>query len=212
MGTERKAVIVHQERGFLHTTGDSPEQNEDHLVKASQQGNQDAFAILVQLHQRRVFNLSLRLVHDYDEASEITQEAFLAAWQGLPSFRGEACFSTWLYRIAYRCGLRQLEKRNREGALHEAMQVEQNARMRGQENDLENMVEKHEQQELLRLSLAQLPTRYRLILILRDFQEMTYQEMASKLVLPIGTIKTHLFRARHLLKQRVWALMLENPG
>lgn len=212
MSTERNVVRVHQERAFPPTAGDSPEQDEDHLVKASQQGDQDAFAILVQQHQRRVFNLSLRLVHDYDEASEITQEAFLAAWQGLPSFRGEARFSTWLYRIAYHCGLRQLEKRNREEALHEAMQVKQSASMRGQENDLEDMVEKHEQQALLRVSLAQLPTRYRLILILRDFQEMTYQEMASKLALPIGTIKTHLFRARHLLKQRVLALMLENPG
>ncbi|HEU5381509.1 MAG TPA: sigma-70 family RNA polymerase sigma factor [Ktedonobacteraceae bacterium] len=212
MSTERNVVRVHQERAFPPTAGDSPEQDEAYLVKASQQRDQDAFAILVQQHQRRVFNLSLRLVHDYDEASEITQEAFVAAWQGLPSFRGEARFSTWLYRIAYHCGLRQLEKRNREEALHEVMQGEQSASMRGQENDLEDMVEKHEQQALLRVSLAQLPTRYRLILILRDFQEMTYQEMASKLALPIGTIKTHLFRARHLLKQRVLALMLENPG
>lgn len=212
MSTERNVVSVHQEHAFPPTAGDSLEQDEAYLVKASKQGDQDAFAILVRQHQRRVFNLSLRLVHDYDEASEITQEAFLAAWQGLPAFRGEARFSTWLYRIAYHCGLRQLEKRNREGALHEAIQVEQNASMRGQESDLEDMVEKHEQQALLRVSLAQLPARYRLILILRDFQEMTYQEMASKLALPIGTIKTHLFRARHLLKQRVLALMLENPG
>jgi len=83
-------------------------------------------------------------------------------------------------------------------------------RMHGQEKDLADMVEKHEQQALLRLSLEQLPARYRLILILRDFQEMTYQEMASSLALPLGTIKTHLFRARHLLKQRVLALTLEN--
>jgi len=210
MGTERKAAIIHQEGVFPHAVGDSSEQDEDQLVKASQQGDQDAFAILVQRHQRRVFNLSLRLVQDYDEASEITQEAFLSAWQGLPSFRGEARFSTWLYRITYHCGLRQLEKRNREGALHEAMQAEQRVRMRSQEKDLADMVEKHEQQALLRLSLEQLPAHYRLILILRDFQEMTYQEMASKLALPMGTIKTHLFRARHLLKQRVLALTLEN--
>lgn len=209
MGTEREAARVQQEGVFPTAVGDSSEQDEDQLVKASQQGDQDAFAILVQRHQRRVFNLSLRLVQDYDEASEITQEAFLSAWQGLPSFRSEARFSTWLYRITYHCGLRQLEKRNREGALQEAMQAEQRVRMRGQEKDLADMVEKHEQQALLRLSLEQLPAHYRLILILRDFQEMTYQEMASKLALPMGTIKTHLFRARHLLKQRVLALTLK---
>jgi len=210
MDIERKAARVYQEGVFPTAVGDSCEQDEDQLVKASQQGDQDAFAILVQRHQRRVFNLSLRLVQDYDEASEITQEAFLSAWQGLTSFRGEARFSTWLYRIAYHCGLRQMEKRNRERALQEAMLAEQRMSMRGQEKDLADVVEKHEQQALLRLSLEQLPAHYRLILILRDFQEMTYQEMASKLALPMGTIKTHLFRARHLLKQRVLALTLEN--
>jgi RNA polymerase sigma-70 factor, ECF subfamily len=79
------------------------EQDEAQLVKASQYGDQDAFAFLVQRHQRRVFNLVLRMLQDYEEASEITQEAFLAAWLGLPSFRGEARFATWLYRIAYNC-------------------------------------------------------------------------------------------------------------
>ncbi len=100
-------------------------QDDTQLVKASQQGDQDAFALLVQKHQRRVFNMSLRMLQDYEEASEITQEAFLAAWQGLPSFRGEACFATWLYRIAYNCSLRQLEKHKRERALQAAIQAEQ---------------------------------------------------------------------------------------
>src|SRR5579863_5433141 len=101
------------------------EQDDTQLVKASQQGDQDAFAFLVQRHQRRVFMLSLRMLQDYEEASEITQEAFLAAWQGLPAFRGEACFPTWLYRIAYHCCLRQLERRKRERALQAAIQAEQ---------------------------------------------------------------------------------------
>jgi RNA polymerase sigma-70 factor, ECF subfamily len=78
------------------------EQDDTQLVKASQHGDQDAFAFLVQRHQRRVFNMVLRMLQDYEEASEITQEAFLAAWQGLPSFRGKARFATWLYRIAYK--------------------------------------------------------------------------------------------------------------
>ena len=205
MGAER----VHQASVFPGAVGDTPELDEEQLVKASQQGDQDAFAVLVQQHQRRVFLLSLRLLQNYEEANEITQEAFLSAWQGLPSFRGEARFSTWLYRITYHCGLRQLEQRKRETALQAAMQAEQSFRARSGAKSLEEVVEKHEQQSLLRLSLGQLPARYRMILILRDFQEMTYQEIASKLALPMGTIKTHLFRARQLLKQQVLALMLE---
>jgi RNA polymerase sigma-70 factor (ECF subfamily) len=101
------------------------EQDDTQLVKASQQGDQDAFASLVQRHQRRVFNMVLHMVQDYEEASEITQEAFLAAWLGLPSFRGEARFATWLYRISYHCALKQLERRKRERSLRAALEGEQ---------------------------------------------------------------------------------------
>jgi RNA polymerase sigma-70 factor, ECF subfamily len=100
------------------------EQDDTQLVKASQHGDQDAFAFLVQRHQRRVFNMVLRMLQDYEEASEITQEAFLAAWQGLPSFRGKARFATWLYRIAYNCAMKQLERRKRERSLQAAMEHE----------------------------------------------------------------------------------------
>src|SRR2546428_6613221 len=98
------------------------EQEEANLVAASKKGDQDSFAQLVQQHQRRVFNLVYRMLQQYEEANEVTQEAFLAAWQGLPSFRGEARFSTWLYRIAYNCSLKQLEQRKRDNALQLAMQ------------------------------------------------------------------------------------------
>ena len=92
-------------------------QDDTQLVKASQQGDQDAFASLVQRHQCWVFNMSLRTLQDYEEASEITQEVFLAVWQRLPSFRGDVCFTIWLYRIAYSCSLRRLEQHKQEEAL-----------------------------------------------------------------------------------------------
>src|SRR6266496_6624622 len=91
-----------------NTVSSAAEQDEALLVVASKRGDQDAFAQLVQQHQRRVFNLVFRMLQQYEEANEVTQETFLAAWQGLPSFRGDARFSTWLYRIAYNCCLKQL--------------------------------------------------------------------------------------------------------
>ncbi len=112
MNAQRKAAGSHQERVF--PDADAVEPGENQLIKASQRGDLKAFALLVQRYQRRVFNMSLRLVGDYDEASEITQEAFVAAWQGLPGFRGKTRFSMWLYRIASHYGLRQLEKRKRD--------------------------------------------------------------------------------------------------
>ena len=181
------------------------EQDDTQLVKASQQGDQDAFALLVQRHQRRVFNMILRMLQDYEEASEITQEAFLAAWQGLPSFRGEACFATWLYRIAYNCSLRQLEQRKRERALQAAIQAEQILGEVSKEKRAEDILELRDLQTMVREQMEKLPAKYRIVLILRHFQEMTYEEMADILTMPIGTIKTHLFRARNLLKERLLA-------
>ncbi len=99
-----------------HSASSVTEQDEEQLVTSSKKGDQDAFAQLVQKHQRRVFNLVFRMLQQYEEANEATQETFLAAWQGLPSFRGDARFSTWLYRIAYNCALKQLEQRKRDKA------------------------------------------------------------------------------------------------
>jgi RNA polymerase sigma-70 factor (ECF subfamily) len=182
------------------------EQDDAQLVRASQHGDREAFALLVQRYQRRVFNMILRMLQDYEEACEITQEAFLAAWQGLPTFRGEARFPTWLYRIAYNCCLRQLEQRRRDKALQNAMQEQQLLdEAGGQRCQAESTLEAHDRQALVREQLEALPTKYRIVLVLRHLQEMTYEEMAEILMMPIGTIKTHLFRARNLLKERLQA-------
>jgi RNA polymerase sigma-70 factor, ECF subfamily len=198
--------LSHNIEGSLPCATSSPGGLDDaQLVQASQRGDQDAFAVLMQRHQRRVFNMILRMLQDYEEANEITQEAFLAAWKGLPAFRGEALFSTWLYRIAYNCCLRQLEQRKQERTLQVAMQAEQILQRMNEEKLAEEMIELHDWQIAVRKQLEKLPTRYRLVLILRHLQEMTYEEMAVVLAIPVGTIKTHLFRARHLLKERLLA-------
>jgi RNA polymerase sigma-70 factor (ECF subfamily) len=182
----------------------STEQDDTVLVAASKQGDQDAFALLVQRHQRRVFNLVFGMVQQYEEASEITQETFLAAWQGLPSFRGDARFSTWLHRIAYNCALKQLEQRKRDRALEVAIQAEQITGS-SENEQADAVIEKHARQAIIQELLTKLPAKYRIVLVLRHLQEMTYEEMAEILMMPIGTIKTHLFRARNLLKERLEA-------
>lgn len=181
------------------------EQDDLQLVTASKGGDQDAFAQLVQRYQRRVFNLVYRMLQQYEEANETTQETFLAAWQGLPAFRGDARFATWLYRIAYNCSLKQLEQRKRDKALQVALEAEQdNTKLTDTEMDV------RDRQALVREHLSHLPAKYRIVLILRHLQDMTYEEMAEILTMPIGTIKTHLFRARNLLKERLQALDRES--
>jgi RNA polymerase sigma-70 factor (ECF subfamily) len=182
------------------------ELDDQQLVTASKRGDQDAFAQLVQRYQRRIFNLVYRMLQQYEEASEITQETFLAAWQGLPSFRGEARFATWLYRIAYNCALKQLETRKRDRALQVALQAEQALESEDNFARASAQIDEHEQQAFVQEHLSHLPAKYRIVLILRHLQDMTYEEMAEILTMPVGTIKTHLFRARNLLKERLQGL------
>ena len=182
------------------------EQDDLLLVAASKNGDQEAFAQLVQRYQRIVFNLVYRMLQHYEEATEITQETFLAAWQGLPAFRGDARFPTWLYRIAYNCSLKQLELRKRDRALQIALEAEKTLENADDEQRENAELDARDRQILVQEHLSQLPTKYRIVLILRHLQDMTYEEMAEILTIPVGTIKTHLFRARNLLKQRLQAL------
>ena len=185
------------------------EQDDLLLVAASKNGDQDAFAQLVQRYQRLVFNLVYRMLQHYEEATEITQETFLAAWQALPAFRGDARFPTWLYRIAYNCSLKQLELRKRDRALQVALEAEQILENANNEQRANAEIDARDRQALIQEQLSHLPAKYRIVLILRHLQDMTYEEMAEILTMPIGTIKTHLFRARNLLKERLQSLNRE---
>ena len=186
------------------------EQDDLVLVSASKNGDQEAFAQLVQRYQRRVFNLVYRMLQQYEETTEITQETFLAAWQGLPAFRGDARFPTWLYRIAYNCSLKQIELRKRDRALQVALEAEKNLESANDEQHENAELDARDRQILVQEHLSHLPTKYRIVLILRHLQDMSYEEMAEILTMPIGTIKTHLFRARNLLKERLQSLNRES--
>jgi RNA polymerase sigma-70 factor (ECF subfamily) len=183
------------------------------LVRKSCQGDQEAFAVLVRNHQRRAFILAFRMLNDSEEAAEAVQEAFLAAWQGLHTFRGEARFSTWLYRVVYHCCLRVLEQRRRNSRDLDAAtaQAEHQAVLdSGQE--VPALVADRERQNTIQQAIQDLPGKYRAVLILRHLQELTYEEIAQALSLPVGTIKTHLFRARNLLKERLQSLEREEAA
>src|SRR5215469_2135788 len=137
------------------------EEDDMQLVVASRKGDQDAFAQLVQRYQRRVFNLVYRMLQQYEEATETTQETFLAAWQGLPSFRGDARFPTWLYRIAYNYSLKQLEHRRRDRALEAAIQAEQVLRHVDDSIRADTELEAYDRQTMIQEQISNLPAKYR---------------------------------------------------
>lgn len=183
-------------------------QEEVLLVERARGGDQDAFGVLVRLHQRQVYMLALRMLHDSEEASEATQEVFLAAWQGLRSFRGDARFNTWLYRIAYNHCLKVVEHQRRDSVARAELAA-QSAREHSPAGALSTQhadAAVSAMRERVRGEIAGLPPKYRAVLVLRHLQDLSYEEMAEVMRMPIGTVKTQLFRARALLKERLEAL------
>ncbi len=175
------------------------------LVERARAGDQDSFGMLVRLHQRQVYLLALRMLHDSEEASEATQEVFLAAWQGLRTFRGDARFATWLYRVAYNYCLKQAEHQRRAAAT-QAELVAASVYEYSPAHTISAshaLDAEHLMRETVRSEINQLPAKYRAVLVLRHLQELSYEEMASVMRVPVGTVKTQLFRARALLKQRL---------
>jgi RNA polymerase sigma-70 factor (ECF subfamily) len=175
------------------------------LVARARAGDQEAFGILVRLHQRQIYSLALRMLRNADEASEATQEVFLSAWQGLQGFRGDARFATWLYRIAYNYCLKATQCQHRDYAARAAL-VEESTRAHSEANLVSAHHAQAAEQELreaVRDEIANLPPKYRAVLVLRHLQDLSYEEMAEIMRVPIGTVKTQLFRARALLKERL---------
>lgn len=178
------------------------------LVARARSGDQEAFAVLVRLHQRQVYLLAMRMLHNEDDAVEATQEVFLAAWQGLRGFRGDARLATWLYRIAYNHCLKVVEARRRDEQTRAALAQEsaQSARPAAKLSQLHAQAALRDVCDVVRAEIANLPPKYRAVLSLRHLQDLSYEEMAEVLRVPIGTVKTHLFRARAILKERLMEL------
>ena len=180
----------------------------EHLwVARAQKGDQEAFAVLVGLHQRQVYQLAMRMLRDEDEASEATQEVFLAAWQHLRSFRGDARLATWLYRITYNHCLKVSESRRRDQEARQALaDASRESQPVNQLSAAMALAAERDVQATVRQQIDQLPQKYRRALVLRHLQDLSYEEMADVMSVPIGTVKTQLFRARTLLKERLDAL------
>jgi RNA polymerase sigma-70 factor (ECF subfamily) len=168
------------------------------LIARARRGDEAAFEQLVLRHQRYVFNVAYRVLRDVSEAEDITQEAFVRAWRGLKGFRGHAKFTTWIYRIVYNLCLNRLP-----GLRRELLQVESAEAV--QVNPAPTppeLFEVEEQLTFLHAQLDQLSEKYRLVLTLRYLQGLSYEEIATILNLPMGTVKTHIHRARGILMER----------
>ena len=178
------------------------EQQEQKWISAAQKGDQDAFESLVRLYEKRVFALTSRMCRNPEDAAEAAQEAFLAAWQGLPFFRGDASFSTWLYRLASNAcvDLLRREGRHQAAAGLSLNDEELNLDVPDRGPSPQEAVERQELKEQLEEGLQALSPEHRQVLVLREFHQLSYDEIADVLDLDLGTVKSRINRGRKQLR------------
>jgi RNA polymerase sigma-70 factor (ECF subfamily) len=164
------------------------------LVRRAQTGDHEAFSALVVEYQSFVFNLALRAIGDPREAEDIAQEAFVRAWQALPRFRGQAQFRTWLYRIVTNLCYTRRPRLRRE--LADVGTDDVATLLDGSWRNPVDQMERAELRRFLHHQIALLPQAQRMLLMLRFQQELSYEDIAAIVDMPLGTVKTGIFRAR----------------
>ena len=174
---------------------------EQHLIQRAQKGDHEAFAALVSEHQRYVCNLALRVLKNEEEALDLAQETFVRAWTALPNFRGQSQFRTWLYRIVTNLCYNRLPSLRRSlTELGDDVIAEIPETGTGFDNPAHGL-ESRELRSHLHHAIDHLDENYRLLISLRYQNELSYEEIATMLNLPLGTVKTGLFRAKEQLRR-----------
>ena len=173
------------------------------LVQGVRAGDANAFETLVTAYEKTVYNLTLRMVGNPQDAEDMTQEAFLKAYNSLDSFRGDSKFSVWLYRIVSNVCLDHLRKKNRRSTVSLSVEDDEGEEIQLDIPDTalspEAMLEQKLTREAVRRGLQSLDEDARQILLLREIQGMSYEEIADVLDLEPGTVKSRIFRARKKL-------------
>ncbi len=172
------------------------------LVRRLRRGDERAFADLVRTHQNRVVDLVFRMLGDYEEALDLAQEIFVSVHAALPRFRGDSRLSTWIFRIAKNHCLNRLKylgrrERGRSTELGEVPESELESQLPSQRPD--EALHRDERRELVQRAIAELDEEHRLLVVLRDMEELSYHEIAAITDQPEGTVKSRLHRARAAL-------------
>ena len=175
---------------------------EQRLVAAARGGDEGAFEALVRLYEKRVFALAVRMCGSREDAAEASQEAFLAAWQGLAFFRGESSFSTWLYRLTSNACVDLLRREGRHRAAAGPSLDDEEAGLDVPDQTLspQDEAERRELREAIDRGLEALTPEHRQVLVLREMHQLSYDEIADVLSLDVGTVKSRISRARKQLR------------
>jgi RNA polymerase sigma-70 factor (ECF subfamily) len=181
------------------------------LVERVQAGDKTAFDLLVKKYQHKIIGLISRYIYDHHEAMDVAQEAFIKAYRALPNFRGDSAFYTWLYRIAINTAKNYLVARGRRPPdtdidADDAQYFEADSDLRQIENP-ENALYRDELQRVINQVLDRLPEDLRVALTLREFEGLSYEEIAKVMDCPVGTVRSRIFRAREAIDNEIAPLL-----
>lgn len=181
------------------------------LIKRVQQGDKSAFDLLVVKYQHKILKLIMRYVRDPSEALDVAQEAFLKAYRAAPSFRGDSAFYTWLYRIAINTSKNYLVAAQRRPVrfdldTQDAEQYEAFAKLRELDTP-EGLVLTDEIRAAVSKAIAELPEELRTAILLREMEGMSYEEIATTMECPVGTVRSRIFRAREAIDKHISPLL-----
>lgn len=177
------------------------------LVARAQKGDSRAFDLLVLKYQHRIFGLISRYVHDADEVQDVAQEAFIKAFRALPRFRGDSAFYTWLYRIAINTAKNYLVSRSRrppgsDVEIEDAEHYESGGALHEIETP-ETALFGAELKVVVENAISKLPEDLRTAVTLREFDGLSYEDIADVMDCPVGTVRSRIFRAREAIDTQV---------
>jgi len=184
--------------------------HDEELVVLCLQGKREAFAELVQRYERQIFSLAYRLTNNYDDAGDLTQDVFLHLFRVLDKFDGSRRFFPWMYRIATNVCYNFLKKRPKESYSLDNV-IDFIPRLPDHYSQPEDYFEIKEVQETVHKAIAELPENFRIPMVLRYLEDMSYQQISEAMGLPVSTIETRLYRGRLLLQKLLGKLMERGP-
>jgi RNA polymerase sigma-70 factor (ECF subfamily) len=185
-----------------------PDASDLSLVRRVQRGERGAYDLLVLKYQHKVVKLVMRYLGDAADAEDVAQEAFIKAYRALPRFRGDSAFYTWLYRIAINTAKNALAARNRNPVTYDldTQGNEEAAEMIGKLKDPETpegLALTEEIRNIVNTAISELPEDLRTAIVLRELEGMSYEEIASAMDCPVGTVRSRIFRAREAIDRKL---------
>jgi len=182
------------------------------LVERAQRGDKHAFELLVAKYQRKLARLLSRFIRDSTEVEDVTQEAFIKAYRALPTFRGDSAFYTWLYRIGINTAKNYLVAMGRRAPTSTGMDADE-AESAGESellqdvNTPENEMMSRQVADTVNQTLGKLPEELRTAITLREIEGLSYEEIATMMNCPIGTVRSRIFRAREAIAEQLRPLL-----